>query len=1128
MSVTARKVENHWFWLAGITSPYSRGLLVIGILFLAPSLLFQSRAGAQVLYGSLTGTITDSTGAPVPNAKANALNVATGVSKAGVSNDRGIYSVDDLDAGTYTVTVSAASFADFQQTEVPIQANQLTRVNIQLNAGRVTQSVTVSTASVELKTDRPDVSTEISDTQLANLPTGTARNFESIYRIVPGFTTPATQHVGGGNAQNSLAFNVNGGDYNGNNTNIDGASTIYPWLPGIATYIPPQEAIQSVNIVTNTFDAEQGLGASSQINVYLKSGTNQFHGAAWEYNTVSALQAKNYFYLGKAVPKYILNQFGFDFGGPILRDKLFFFGDWEHYSQRNLEYGYQTVPTAAMIAGNFAGTGTTIFNPFTGDATGKSRTQFPNDQIPAALLSPAAQKLLSLVPAPNVSGTIANDYFNSADYSSTRDNVDIKINYNPNARITTFGSYSISPNSLYDPQALGAAGGTTFDGAQPGPGKGRTQRVVLGSTVTLTPRLLFDGNIGFTRLNVSAPGVGTNVNYGTDVLGIPGTNSGANPGSSFNGGIPYFELSGFSSLGLANSSNPFQFRDNVYIGSVNMGWTKGSHALRFGGQYYHFQMANFQANTVFGVRGGFDFTGGLTALNGGTSPNLYNSLADLLLGQAYEMGEDHQYIDPGIVRENVFGFFARDQWQVTPRLTATFGLRYEIYPYTTSDHGIAGISYNPSTNLVSLGGINGVPRNTGVNTGNGVFQPRLGLAFRVDDKTVVRAGFGLNANSEDYNHNVQVYPIVVSEQYPGANSYSAGGNLTTGIPAFVGPNLSAGALPLPTNVGTFTYAPNYRRGYVDNYNLAVERTLGVGFIYQIGYVGSHTVRAPTQFNINTAAPGTGTAGQPIHAAFGNASSIYSYIPFAWANYNALQTQVVRRVKRASIGVFYTYSKTMDFADNGYAGSPFFLYAPVIDRNYALASFDLKHNFETYATYDLPFGKGQKLLANGIMAAIAGGWEVSTVLSRLSGQPFTVTASGASLNAPGNSQTANQLVPKVKILGGHGTGHPYFDPNAFAPVTTVGFGTGGRDDVRGPGFFDLDANIVRTFDLTERFKLQFRAEAFGLTNTPQFANPSANVSNATFTNGVVTNLNGYDTITSSTGQRQLRFAAKLTF
>jgi hypothetical protein len=1098
------------------------------ILLLAPGDFLQPRAYAQVLYGSITGTVTDASGAPVVNAKVEALNVATGVSKPSMTNDHGIYSIDDLDPGSYTVTVSATSFGDFKQTQVPIEANQLTRVNAQLGAATVTQSVTVSTATVELKTDRADVSTEINTAQLADLPTGTARNFESIYRVVPGFTPPATQHVGGGNAQNSLYFNVNGGDYNNNNTNIDGASTIYPWLPGIATYIPPQEAIQSVNIVTNSFDAEQGLGASSQINVYLKAGTNQFHGSAWEYNTISALQARNYFFIGNSAPKYVLNQYGLAGGGPIVRDKLFFFADWEHYSQRNVLFGYTTVPTAAMIAGNFAGTGTTIYNPFTGNAAGQGRTAFANDQIPTTLLSPAAQKLLSLLPAPNVPGTIANDYFNSGDYSSTRDNVDIKINYNPITRATAFGSYSISPDSLYDPQALGAAGGPTFDGAQPGPGKGRVQRIVLGGTYTVTPTVLLDGNIGFTRLNVSAPGVGTNVNYGTDVLNIPGTNSGASPGNPFNGGIPYFELSGFSSLGNANSSNPFQFRDNVYIGSVNMGWTKGRHALRFGTQIYHFQMANFQANTVFGVRGGFDFTGGLSALSGGTSPNMYNSLADLLLGQAYEMGEDHQYFDPSIVRENVYGFYARDQWQVSPQLTVTYGLRYEVYPFAYSGNGFSGIAYNPGNNLVTLGGINGIPKNTGVHTGNGVIQPRFGLAYRIDDKTVVRSGFALIANAENFNHNVQVYPSVVSEQYLGANSYSAGGNLTTGIPTFVGPDLSTGSLPLPTNVGTSTYAPNYRRGYNETWNLTAERTLGLGFNFQAGYIGSHTVRAPSEFNINTAAPGTGKAGQPLYQSFQNASSIYSFIPFAWANYNALQTQLVRRIQRASIGVFYTYSKTMDFSDNGYAGSPLFYYGPVIKKNYALAGFDIKHNFETYATYSLPFGKGQSMFSHGVMAAVAGGWQLSTVLSRLSGEPFTVTASTASLNAPGNSQTANQLTPKVKILGGHGTGHPYFDPNAFTPVTTVAFGTGGRDNVRGPGFFDLDANIVRTFDITERFKLQFRAEAFGLTNTPQFGLPAANVSNATFTNGVVSNLNGYDTITSSTGQRQLRFAGKLVF
>jgi hypothetical protein len=1079
-------------------------------------------AGAQVLYGSLTGTVTDSSGAAIPNAKISAVNVATGDTRESVSNESGIYTIPDLGAGTYRVTVSATSFGAKEQTGVLISANQIVRVNAELKAAQITQSVTVSAAADELETDRADVITDLSDQQLQNMPTGTARNFESLYRTVPGVTAPATQHVGGGNAQSSMAFVVNGGDGNGNATYIDGASVTFPWLPTVATYIPPEEAIQTVNLVTNTFDAEQGLGDGSQINVYLKSGTNQFHGAAWEYNTTSALQAKNYFFVGKSIPKYILNQFGADLGGPIKRDKLFFFGDWEHYAQRNLEYGYETVPTAAMIGGNFAGTGTTIYDPTSGNASGQGRTAFANDQITPGLMSSAAQKLLALMPAPNVTGTVANDYFNSGDYSSTRDNYDVKINYNPDTRITTFGGYSISPDSLYDPQALGAAGGPTFDGAQPGLGKGRVQRVVTGGTYTARPNLLFDGNVGFTRLNTSAVGVGTSTLYGLNVLDIPGTNSGAAPGSSFNGGIPYFELSGFSSLGNTNTSNPFQFRSNVWVETGNMSWTKGKHSLRFGGQFFHYQMANFQSNTLFGVRGGFDFTGGNSALNGGSSPNLYNSLADLEMGLAYEMGEDHQYFDPSVLRENVYGFYARDQWQVTPKLTATYGLRYELYPYSYSDNGLKGISYSPATNLVNLGGINGVPKNAGVDAGIGVFGPRLGIAYRVNDKTVVRTGFGMMANSEFFRNNVQIYPSVVSEQYPAANSYSAGGNLTTGIPAFVGPNLGAGELPLPTNVGTGTYAPNYRRGYVEQYNLAVERDMGAGFSYQVGYVGSHTIRIDNILNINAAAPGTGKAGQPLYAAFTNASTINELIPYGWANYNALQTQLVRRMGRISFNLNYTYARALGNTTN------FFNYAPEIKRNYALASFDVKHNLEFNGTYMLPFGKSQPWLAHGVPAAIAGGWQVSSVLSRYSGTPFTVTASSASLNAPGNSQSANQVVEHPSILGGHGTGHPYFDPNAFAPVTTATFGTSAIDSVRGPGVFDLDANIVRTFDITERFNLQFRAEAFGLTNTPQFSNPSANVSNATFTNGAVTNLNGYDTITASTGQRQLRFALKLTY
>jgi hypothetical protein len=1084
----------------------------------------------QVLYGSLVGTATDSSGAVVPGATIEVLNTATGTLQTTTSSARGDFAVGDLSAGNYRVTVTAAGFGVLVQNNVTIENNTTRRLTSVLSVAQTSQTVEVTAAPIALQTDRSDVSTQLTQTQIEDLPTNAARNFQSLIRTVPGSTPPANPHSVAGNPQVSLAYNVNGGGTPNNTTKIDGASDMFFWLPEDAAYVPPQEAIEAVNIVTNAFDAEQGLGSSSVTNVTLKSGTNRLHGAAWEYNTISALAAKGYFFAAAKLPKTVLNQFGVDLGGPIFKDKLFFFGDWERTSQITGISKYFTVPTAAEISGNFAGTGTTIYDPTTGTSAGAGRTPFLNNQIPTGEISSAAAKMLALLPAPNVAGNpTTNNYFTSADTSLIRNNVDAKITFTPGQKSRYFGSFSYSPSNVLDPNALGAAGGGSIDGGVPGDAIGTIYRISLGGDYVFTPSLLMDGAFAYTRSNFSGANTDLGQDYGLNVLNIPGTNSGRRAGSNLDGGIPAFNLSTFTSLGDTNASSPFQFRNNNYASNLNLSWNKGTHALRFGGELDHFEIANSQANLTYGVRGGFTFSGGLTALSGGTSPTLYNSLADFELGLPTKLGEDHQYFDPAVVSENIYGLYARDQWQPTHSLTLTYGIRYEFYPSATRDHGLGGIRYDPTNNLVYLGGVNGVPQNAGVNTGHGQIVPRLGANYRIGDKTVIRGGFGMNTNSEVFRNNAQSFPAVISAQYSGANSYAAAGNLVTGIPAFVGPDLSAGTLALPNTYGTYTSPTNYRRGYVENLNLFLERDLGSNIILQVGYVHSHGVRLDTQLNINAAAPGTGKAGQPLYAAFGNASTITLVVPLFSSDYNALQTVIRKKIgRRGNISANYTWGKAMSAADNNSESGPSINYPPFIYRDYSLTGFDRKHDFNLFGTYDLPFGPGESWLNHGVAGAIAGGWTVNAVMSKASGTPFSVSASSTSLNAPGNSQFANQLKSHVKILGGHGPNNPYFDPNAYAPVLTATFGNSGRNSVRGPGLFDLDASVFRNFPVKDWFTVQFRAEAFAVTNTPQFGNPAANVSNATIVGGAVTAYNGYDIITSAGGARQLRFAAKVTF
>src|SRR4051812_39051792 len=320
---------------------------------------------AQVLYGSITGNITDKTGAAVPAAKVQALNVDTGVGRDTLSDERGSYLFSDLQPGRYRVTIKAVSFSTMVQNNIQLEANTIRRADAMLDLAVVneTVSVTVDVSTVALQTDRVEVNTQISQQQVEDLPLPASRNFQSLLDLVPGVTPPAASHSEAGNPTGALATNVNGTSYNNNGTRIDGAVNGYPWLPEIIAYVPPAEAIQGVSVSTGNYDAEQGMAGGSAVNVVMKSGTNSFHGSAWEYNTISRLKAHTFFRReGKDIPKYINNQFGLTAGGPIRRNKLFFFADWERTMKRQAASGLQSVAIAPMRQGDFSFTTTTIYD----------------------------------------------------------------------------------------------------------------------------------------------------------------------------------------------------------------------------------------------------------------------------------------------------------------------------------------------------------------------------------------------------------------------------------------------------------------------------------------------------------------------------------------------------------------------------------------------------------------------------------------------------------------------------------------------------------------------------------------------------------------------------------------------
>lgn len=760
----------------------------------------------------------------------------------------------------------------------------------------------------------------------------------------------------------------------------------------------------------------------------------------------------------------------------------------------------------------------------TGNANGTGRQAFTGNRIPANRIDPAAVKMIQLLPTPTSAG-FTNNYFAADTYEFNRDNFDFKVNYNPTAKASMFLRYSISPSEIFDPPSLGTAGGDALAGGQPGLAPGRVQSAAVGGTYTLSPTVLLDGNIGFTRQRLGAENVDIDKNYGLEDLQIPGTNG----PDRLQGGYPRFNITGNSALGNPNVSNPFLFRDNQYVAVGNLGWMRGSHSLRLGAEYTYYTINHFQPQAAFGPRGGFNFTGGLTALSGGTAPNQFNAWADFLLGLPQAMGKDLQYINPAAVRMPSWGFYARDQWQVNRKLTLNYGLRYEYYPFATRDHR-GGERYDPVTDKVLVGGLGSTPEDTGVDVGAGQLAPRFGIAYRLTEKTVVRAGYGISIDPNSFRNMRDAYPATISTQFSGASTFQVAGSLRTGIPAVPVPDLSQGTVTLPTAVGTQTFPEVFNRGYIQSFNLTIQRDIGGHITVQAGYVGSRAIRQTANVNINAGqGPGAGNAGRGL-ARYGRIANVNMLMPFNTATYDSLQVQVTRRLSAGSLlGMSYTFAKAISYADNSDSGLSWH-WVGMWGRNKAPAGFDRPHNLQLYAVYELPFGKGRKWASQGPASWLAGGWQFNGVFSSQSGTPFTVTSNGASVNSPGNAQTADQVKSTVEKPGVIGPRTSWFDPYAFMPVTGVRFGSSGRNLMRGPGLVNLDASVFRDFRLTEGWTMQFRAEAFNVTNTPAFMNPGADASAPTrAADGTITILNNFSSITQAfPTERQIRFALKFLF
>jgi hypothetical protein len=1084
--------------------------------------LFAVPGEAQTLYGSLVGNVTDPSGLAVPGAKVTATHTGTGLVRVAATNERGGFLFSDLQSGSYDVRILAGSFASFTRTGVLISANAVSRVDVQLQLPTTVEAITVAAAAVTLQTDRGEVRSEVDRRQLSDLPIAGARNYTGLLKLIPGVTPPKPGHSLDANPQESLIVNVGGQDDQRNDTRIDGAGNTFVWLPRITAYSPPLETIETVNIVTNSMDAEQGMAGGAAINVITKSGTNTFQAVLFEYHTNSAVKAKNVFFAEDRNPKYIQNQWGGTLGGPILRNKLFFYGSHERTNRRSNASRFFTVPTAEQRAGDFRSFGTTIYDPLTGNADGSGRLPLSNNIVPADRQSRVARQIIAWLPDPTTSGINAN-FFASGVGVFDRDASDVKINWNKSEKFTLFGRLSILNFSLSEPSAFGqAAGGAIQPGRFEGVGSGLTTSSSAGFTYTISPTLLLDGSLGFSRVTPEAHHFQYGQNIGLDVLQLPGTN---HPGDITYSGIPQFRITGYSTYGNPGSANPEKWHDNQFQYNTNFSWMKGPHSFRFGFDISREHMNHWQVEGGGGPRGDFAYTGGATALRGGASPNQFHAFAAFLLGLPSEVGKSLAPDLPITTRAWRQGYYIRDQWQTTPNLTLTMGVRIEYYPMVTRrDRGIE--LYDITTNKIRIGGIGSVPTDLGIKE-SPRFSPRVGVAYRIGTKWVVRSGFGISTDPFSLARPFRTnHPVLVAMSVVTPNTYQFVGRTEDGIPPVPVPEIGDGIIDIPGNVSAKSLVEEFDRGYTQTYNFTVQRELGWGFAGQGGYVGSRTIRPLLSRELNYAKPGGGNTGRMLYQAFGRTASTTLQEPFpdGTGRYDSLQATLTRRFSGGyQLQASYTFSKSISWGTSWNDPS-------VVHRNRSLSSFDLPHNLQAGWIAELPFGRGKRFAREGLGRLLLGGWQLNGIFSRYSGTPFHVTSSNASLNAPGNLQTADQVLPKVKILGGTGPGQRYFDPLAFRPVTEVRYGNSGIFNLRGPGVVNLDLGLFREFKATERVAIQFRTEAFNATNTPHFNNPGTNVSNMRLNaDGTVSALGGYTEITSAQpDERQVRFAFRISF
>ncbi len=1070
-------------------------------------------AFAQVDTAIIAGTLKDSSGALIAGAKVHFMRDSTGVEASTTTGAAGEFVSPPLRPGAYTVRAEAAGFRT-PVTKLILELNQRAVLDFTMEVGAVTETVNVESTALLLESESATVGTLQNEQALRNLPLNT-RNFNQLIGLSPGVMPAQTQS---GNlaitaARGTTANNVNGVGFRSNNYRVDGVDNSENHNgQGIMLY-PPVEAIQEFRLQTSVPSAEFGRGGAT-VNVAYKSGGRDFHGSIFEFLRNSALDAKNFFDRATVpIAPFHMNQFGATLGGPVLlphfnkqRNKTFFFFSWEAERRVQGVSSLSTIPLPAFKKGDFSASALRIYDPLTATTAGTQiqRTQFPGNVIPPTRLDKQGSALINLFPDPNISGQV-NNYGSNPNQTVDRDNYDIKVDQNFGTTDQVFFRYSQHKTQQYLPGPLPLPAVGSQDASN---NNYPLKQFTAAYTRTLSPVLVNEFRAAATRLNILA----LQLNYGSnlsDQIGIPGVNSGTDPLST---GLPFVNLTGFPSLGDSGfrpaiiAMNNFQFNDIV-------SWNKGKHSLRFGGEYIRRQRNKLQSSALHGILN----YGPIYSTNPSAPAGTGLSLADLLLGAP--SGGNIAYLTGTVgLRRTDVAFFVQDTWKVSATLTLTLGLRYDYFGCYPGCEVADRMSYfRPDLGGPFNVGSSQIPWGSGISPDRNNFGPRIGVAYRLGARTVLRSGYGLMYSPDpgltlgDGNPPFSGAVAFNNDQgnFQGARRTAQGFDHPAGV---VFPTLGAALTGQDAAM---------RTPYVSQWNFNVEHELPAQILLTAGYVGTSGKKLLLEPNLNQPRPGAGAVAArrpfPLYSDItwneGPNSSIY----------NSLQLSAEKRLAHGvQFVASYTWAHGMD--SGGFVGGRQDFQN--LQAEHGNSDTDVRHRFILSGFWQLPFGRGRAFgrTMPRSLDMIAGGWQLNTIASFYTGLPLTPSSAVNTLNGSGGQRpdrTANGNLPSDQR-----SIQRWFDITAFRTPGQYLFGNAGRDILVGPGTGQVDLAFAKSFVFTEtpRRSLEFRAEMFNISNTPQFNNPNVSIGSANA--GIISAAGSPQTFQRTS--RQVQLALKLYF